>query len=153
MPAIEKAEQVIRSAKEHHLFAKDQEKKKSILERMIEETKTLLKETVELVETTKELPGKVIKNSIEKLEQMQDVGKQLIPQIIHWMSTGRVAAGKIIHAGITEAKAIVRKKTGNLEKNARSYQDSPAEVQWHGSIELAFRCFFKIKHLHLLLNP
>lgn len=32
----------------------------------------------------------------------------LLPQIKHWMKTGVVATEKIIHAGITEARAIVK---------------------------------------------
>lgn len=109
---IEKAAQVIRSAKEYHLFAKETEEKQTILKRMIKETKSLLKKTSEVVETVKEIPGRVIKNAKEKLEVMQEVGEQLIPQILDWMKTGIVAKGKIIHAGITEAKAIVRNKAG-----------------------------------------
>ena len=109
---IEKAAQVIRSAKEYHLFAKETEEKQTILKRMIRETKSLLKKTSEIVEIVKEIPGKVIKNSKEKLEVMKEVGEQLIPQIVEWMKTGIVAKGKIVHAGITEAKAIVRNKVG-----------------------------------------
>ncbi len=109
---IEKAGQVIRSAKEYHLFAKETEEKQTILKRMVKETKNLLKKTSEIVEIVKEIPGKVIKNSKEKLEVMKEVGEQLIPQIVDWMKTGIVAKGKIIHAGITEAKAIVRNKVG-----------------------------------------
>ena len=109
---IEKAAQVIRSAKEYHLFAKEQEEKQSILTRMIKETETLLKETVRVVESIKEVPCRVIKSAEEKLKVMKEVGEQLIPQIEHWMKTGIVAKGKIIHTGITEAAAIVRNKTG-----------------------------------------
>jgi len=109
---IEKAEQVIRSEKEHHLFAKEKEEKQTILERMIKETKILLKETGEVIKNANENSCNVIKSSVEKLERMIDVGEKLIPQIIHWMTTGSVAAGKIIHAGITEAAAIVRNKAG-----------------------------------------
>jgi hypothetical protein len=109
---IETAAKVIRSAKEYHLFAKDTEEKQTILKRMVKETKSLLKKTSEIVEIIKEIPGKVIKNAKEKLEVMKEVGEQLIPQITYWMKTGIVAKGKIIHAGITEAKAIVRNKVG-----------------------------------------
>ena len=109
---IEKAGEVIRSAKEYHLFAKENEEKQTLLKRMIKETKNLLKKADEVVEIVKEIPGKVIKNAKEKLELMKEVGEKLIPQISHWIKTGKVAAGKIIHAGITDAKAIVRNKTG-----------------------------------------
>ena len=39
---------------------------------------------------------------------MVEVVEKLIPQIKHWMKTGRVASEKIIHAGITDARAIVK---------------------------------------------
>jgi hypothetical protein len=43
---------------------------------------------------------------------MQAVAKDLIPQIGQWITTGVVAKGKIIHAGITQGRAIVRNKAG-----------------------------------------
>ncbi len=118
---IEKAAQVIRSAKEYHPFAKEKEEKQSILTRMIKETETLLKETVSAVKNIKEVPCRVIKNAKEKLVVMKEVGEQLIPQIVHQMKTGTVAKGKIIHAGITQAAAIVRNKTGKKAEFGLKY--------------------------------
>ena len=43
---------------------------------------------------------------------MGNVTRQLIPQIQAWISTGKVAKGKILHPGITEARAIVKNKIG-----------------------------------------
>jgi len=43
---------------------------------------------------------------------MKRVSETLLPQITSWLKTGRVAAGKILHAGIPEAKAVVRNKAG-----------------------------------------
>jgi hypothetical protein len=43
---------------------------------------------------------------------MKQGAETLIPQIMQWMSTGVVAKGKILHAGITQARAIVRHKVG-----------------------------------------
>lgn len=43
---------------------------------------------------------------------MKEVTARLIPQILQWMTTGVVAKGKILHAGITQARAIVRNKAG-----------------------------------------
>jgi len=40
------------------------------------------------------------------------VAKRLIPQIVQWITTGVVAQGKIIHAGVTQARALVRHKAG-----------------------------------------
>jgi hypothetical protein len=36
----------------------------------------------------------------------------LMGQIVHWVSTGKVAANKIVHVGIPQARAIVRHKAG-----------------------------------------
>src|SRR5262249_61099719 len=38
--------------------------------------------------------------------------KRLIPQIVQWITTGVVAKGKILHAGVTQARALVRHKAG-----------------------------------------
>ena len=43
---------------------------------------------------------------------MQDVIKPMMKQIVQWISTGQVAANKIIPVGIPQARAIVRNKTG-----------------------------------------
>ena len=43
---------------------------------------------------------------------MSHVAEKLLPQIEHWMRTARVAKGKILHAGLTRARAIVRNKAG-----------------------------------------
>ena len=51
-------------------------------------------------------------SAVSTLVSMQEVAKQLMPQIVQWMSTGVVARGKILHAGITRARSIVRHKAG-----------------------------------------
>jgi rhodanese-related sulfurtransferase len=43
---------------------------------------------------------------------MGQVAAQLLPQIKYWMEKGQVAANKIIHAGLPEARAIVSDKAG-----------------------------------------
>lgn len=50
--------------------------------------------------------------AINKLNTMKEVAIRLIPQIIQWMTTGVVAKGKILHAGLTQARAIIRNKAG-----------------------------------------
>jgi len=47
-----------------------------------------------------------------KLAQMVEVSAALLPQILQWLKTGVVATGKILHAGITGARAIVKNKAG-----------------------------------------
>jgi hypothetical protein len=43
---------------------------------------------------------------------MGAVTQVLLPQIRHWLRTGVVAKGKLIHAGIIETRAIVKGKAG-----------------------------------------
>lgn len=65
-----------------------------------------------MVETVRQGPDRVQKSACQKLLRMKQVAETLIPQIVQWMSTGVVAKGKIVHAGITQARAIVRNKVG-----------------------------------------
>ena len=43
---------------------------------------------------------------------MHEVAKRLIPQLVPWITTGVVAKGKIVQAGVTQARALVRHKAG-----------------------------------------
>lgn len=110
--AIEQAKTVIRSVKEHHLFAKDQEEKQEVLTRILQETEHLMGQTTRGVEEVGQSPDRVKQGAVNKLQAMKEVTVRLIPQILHWMTTGVVAKGKILHAGITQARAIVRNKAG-----------------------------------------
>jgi hypothetical protein len=47
-----------------------------------------------------------------KLSQLHQTMKKLLPQIRHWLRTGRVASGKIINLYIPELYSIVRGKVG-----------------------------------------
>jgi len=51
-------------------------------------------------------------NAITTLPTRHEVAKRLIPQSVQWITTGVVAKGKIVHAGVTQARAIVRHKAG-----------------------------------------
>jgi hypothetical protein len=109
---IDLAKKVVRSVKEHHLFAKDKEEKQKVLGRIIEETKTLITHTLHVTQSIKQSKDRVIQAATTKLQTMKEVVEQLIPQILHWIETGKVAKGKILHAGILQARAIVRNKIG-----------------------------------------
>jgi hypothetical protein len=43
---------------------------------------------------------------------MHEVAQLLVPQIVQWITTGVVAKGKIVHAGVPQARALVRHKAG-----------------------------------------
>lgn len=48
---MEQAKTIVRSVKEHHLFAKAKEEKQQILARIIEETKHLTEQTTQVVKS------------------------------------------------------------------------------------------------------
>jgi hypothetical protein len=56
--------------------------------------------------------NRVIQRATATLVAMHEVAKRLIPQIVQWITTGVVAKGKIVHAGVTQARALVRHKAG-----------------------------------------
>jgi len=110
--ASEQAKQLIKSVKEYHLFAKTKQQKDNLLKRMLTKTEELIKKTTEVTRRVRTRSQRVKQQSVEKLRQMKEVASRLIPQIRYWMKTSKVARGKILHSGITQAKAIVRKKVG-----------------------------------------
>jgi hypothetical protein len=110
--AVEQAQQVLRSVKEHHLFAKGKEAKQQVLERLMSETEALLATTDGLVTRLGQPQEGLKRGALRTLRTMKDVATQLLPQITYWLSTGTVAKGKILHAGLTQAVSVVRNKAG-----------------------------------------
>jgi hypothetical protein len=110
--ALEESKQVINTAKEYHLFAKTKEEKEKLLKRMLRQSEKLIKQTTAVTARVRVKGQRVKQSALDKLKAMQEVAKILIPQIKHWLQTGKVATGKIIHSGIREAKALVRNKVG-----------------------------------------
>jgi hypothetical protein len=91
------------------------------LGRLVEETRELLAGTDKVVERIQDTSERVKHSAIKKLRAMRRVGEELLPQILSWMRTGIVAQGKIIHAGLTQARAIVRNKIGKQVEFGLSY--------------------------------
>lgn len=110
--ALDHARTGLRSVKAHHLFAKGQEDQQQLLTRIMAETEPLLRHTRPVVERLGQPTARVKRRALTTLTTMQDVARQLIPQIIHWMTTGVVATGNIFHAGLTQARAMVRHQAG-----------------------------------------
>ena len=119
--ALGKVQTVLISVKEYHVFAKGKEEKRRILSRLVEETQELLATTDKVVEGIQDTSEGVKQVAIKKLRTMKQVGEQLLPQILSWMRTGIVAQGKILHTGISQARAIVRNKTGKNVEFGLSY--------------------------------
>ena len=103
---LEQAKQIYRRVKHHHLFAKTKAEKKTILAEIVKQSEELIERTREVIEQVSERCGRVKQGAAAKLKRMVEVSRTLIPQIKQWMKTGRVASEKIIHTGLTAARAI-----------------------------------------------
>jgi len=110
--ALAQVQTILRTVKEHHLFAKGQEEKRQVLTRLLTEVGQLVVQTRLVVKGLGERRDRVTHNALTTLQTMHEVVKQLIPQIVQWITTGVVAKGKIVHAGVTQARALVRNKAG-----------------------------------------
>jgi hypothetical protein len=110
--ALAQVQTILRTVKEHHLFAKGTQAKRQVLTRLLTEVGQLVVQTRRLVQGLGERRDRVTHHAITTLTTMHEVAKRLIPQIVQWITTGVVAKGKILHAGVTQARAIVRNKAG-----------------------------------------
>jgi hypothetical protein len=108
----EKAKEIFKTVKEYHLFAKSQEKKDELLNHLVEQTQQLMADSREVIKQVGRRGGRVRQSVVVKLKQMVEVSGALLPQILQWLQTKVVATGKILHAGITNARAIVKNKAG-----------------------------------------
>ena len=110
--ALAQVQTILRRVKEHHLFAKGKQAKRQVLTRLLTEVGQLIVQTRLLVQGLGARRDRVTQNALTTLQTMHEVAKRLIPQIVQWITTGVVAKGKILHAGVTQARALVRHKAG-----------------------------------------
>jgi hypothetical protein len=110
--ALAQVQTILRSVKEHHRFAKGTPEKRQVLTRLLTEVGQLVVQTRPMVARLASSRDRVTQSATATLGAMHAVAKRLIPQIVQWITTGVVAQGKIIHAGVTQARAIVRHKAG-----------------------------------------
>jgi hypothetical protein len=119
--ALDQVQTVLRSVKEHHLFTKGREEKREVLTRILTEVGELVAQTRPLVEALDTSSDQVMQSARSRLVAMHEVIKPLMRQIVHWLTTGKVAANKIIHVGIPQARAIVRNKAGKKTEFGLGY--------------------------------
>jgi hypothetical protein len=110
--ALAQVQTILRTVKEHHLFAKGKQAKRQVLTRLLTEVGQLIVQTRLLVQGLGARRDRVTQHALTTLQTMHEVAKRLIPQIVQWITTGVVAKGKILHAGVTQARALVRHKAG-----------------------------------------
>ena len=119
--ALRQVQTILRSVKEHHLFTSGKADKRQVLSRIMREVGDLMVQTRPLVERLGTQSERVIQRARSRLMAMHEVIKPLIGQIVHWLTTGKVAANKIIHVGILQARAIVRNKAGKKTEFGLAY--------------------------------
>ena len=107
-----KVKEVLAQAKHYYLFAKAGEEKMQALKEMVSLSEELLRTSGELIESGIAPTSGVVGRGIKQLKELGKFTKELLPQIKGWMESGVVAGEKLLHAGITEARAIVKNKTG-----------------------------------------
>ena len=110
--ALAQVQTILRTVKEHHLFAKSRAAKRQVLTRLLTEVGQLVVQTRPIVTRLGQSGDRVTQRATATLVAMHEVAKRLIPQIVQWITTGVVAKGKIVHAGVTQARALVRHKAG-----------------------------------------
>lgn len=119
--ALDQVQKILRSVKEHHLFTRDKADKRQVLIRILKEVGELMVQTRPLVERLESNSDRVIQSARSRLMAMHKVIKPLMGQIVHWIATGKVAADKIVHVGIPQARAIVRNKAGKKTEFGLAY--------------------------------
>jgi hypothetical protein len=110
--ALAQVQTILRSVKEHHLFAKGKQAKRQVLTRLLTEVGQLVGHTRPLLRRLGDSGDRVTQRAAATLRAMHEVAKRLVPQIVQWITTGVVAKGKILHAGVPQARALVRHKAG-----------------------------------------
>jgi hypothetical protein len=110
--ALAQVQTILKTVKEHHLFAKGKQAKRQVLTRLLTEVGQLIVQTRWLVQGLGARRDRVTQHALTTLKTMHEVAKGLIPQIVQWLTTGVVAKGKIVHVGVTQARALVRHKAG-----------------------------------------
>jgi hypothetical protein len=119
--ALRQVQTILRSVKEHHLFTTGKADKRQVLTRIMREVGELMVQTRALVERLAMPSDRVIQSARSRLMAMHEVIKPLMGQIVHWLTTGKVAANKIVHVGIPQARAIVRNKSGQKTEFGLAY--------------------------------
>ena len=111
-PALAQVQTILRTVKEHHLFAKGKQAKRQVLTRLLTEVGQLVVQTRRLVKGLGERRDRVTHQAITTLQTMHEAAKRLIPQMVQWITTGVVAQGTMVHVGVPQARALVRHKAG-----------------------------------------
>jgi hypothetical protein len=103
---LAQAQAIYWNVKHHHLFAKTKAEKQAILAELVEQSEVLSELAQPLSQQVSARCGRVKQRAAATLTHLVEVAHTLLPQIQQWLQTGKVATEKIIHAGISAARAI-----------------------------------------------
>jgi hypothetical protein len=103
---IAQAQAVYRQGKQHHLFAKTKAEKHRMLTELVTTSAQLHETTQAVLAQVSARCGRVKQSAGATLRRLVAVSQTLLPQIRQWLTTGKVATEKILHAGLTQARAI-----------------------------------------------
>ena len=103
---IAQAQAVYRRVKPHHLFAKTKAEKQQILAERVTQRAALHETAQAVIAQVSARCGRVKQRAVATLRRLVGVSHTLLPQIRQWLQTGKVATEKIIHAGLSQARAI-----------------------------------------------
>lgn len=110
--ALAQGQTIVRTVKEHHLFAKDQGEKRRLLSRLLREVGQVVVQTRPMLARFGQSRARGTRKARATLSAMAEVARGLIPHIIQWLPTHGVAQGKILQAGLPQARSLVRNKAG-----------------------------------------
>jgi len=102
----------LRTVTEPHLCAQGSQAKRQGLTRRLPEGGQWIVPTRPLGRRLGQSRDRVIQRAPATRVAMPEVATRLIPQSVPWLPTGVVAKGHIRHAGVTQARALVRHKAG-----------------------------------------
>jgi hypothetical protein len=103
---------ILRSVQEHPLVAKGKQAKRQVLTRLLTAVGPLVGHTRPLGRRLGHSRARVTPQATVTLGARHEGAKRLIPQIGPWITPGVVAKGKMVPAGVTQARAIVRHQAG-----------------------------------------
>lgn len=104
-----------KKVREYRLFAKTKKEKDKVMLEMtdiVDAVQRALGNAVKVMSRKKARVSKYGKVARTKVVRLHSTMKKLLPQICHWVKTGRVASGKVISVHIPELYSIVRGKVG-----------------------------------------
>lgn len=104
----EKVQEIKELVRNSHLFAKGKEQKGKVGRKIYHTVKELQADLVGLLATGSKLTSK----SGKELTRLVHLMDRLLPQILHFLTTGFVAHKKIIHLQMSDLYSIVRGKAG-----------------------------------------